>query len=139
MSRPKVLLAEDHVAVAKSLVFFLNDFDIVGTVRDGQALIDAAHQLQPDVIIADIQMPVMGGLEALRQLRTDGVDVRIVLLTAHSDPQLAAEAVRAGADGFVLKQTAAEELLIAIDEVLQGRVYVSPTLSITRATISDQA
>ena len=117
----------------------MNDFDIVGTVRDGQALIDAAHQLQPDVIIADIQMPVMGGLEALRQLRTDGVDVRIILLTAHSDAPLAAEAVRAGADGFVLKQTAAEELLTAIDEVLQGRVYVSPTLSITRATISDQA
>jgi DNA-binding NarL/FixJ family response regulator len=139
VSRPKVLLAEDHVAVAKSLVFFLSDFDIVGTVRDGQALIDAAHQLQPGVIIADIQMPVMGGLEALRQLRTDGVDVRIILLTAHSDAQLAAEAVRAGADGFVLKQTAAEELLIAIDEVLQGRVYVSPTLSTTRATISDQA
>ena len=84
-------------------------------------------------------MPVMSGLEALRQLRTDGDRCPDHLLTAHSDAQLAAEAMRAGAAGFVLKQTAAEELLIAIDEVLQGRVYVSPTLSNTRATITDQA
>jgi DNA-binding NarL/FixJ family response regulator len=130
MSRPKVLLAEDHACVAESLVFFLrDDFEIVGTVRDGQALIDAARQLRPDVIVADIQMPVMGGLEALRRIRADGVDVRILFLSGHSDAQLAAQAMRAGANGFVLKQVASEELLTAIAEVLQGRVYLSPLLS----------
>jgi DNA-binding NarL/FixJ family response regulator len=127
MSRPKVLLAEDHTVVAKSLVYLLrDDFEIVGTVGNGQALLDAVPRLRPDVIIADIQMPVMGGLEALRQLRKDGIDVRILILTAHHDAQLAAQAVAAGAHGFVLKQTAGDELLPAIQEVLHGRVYVSP-------------
>jgi DNA-binding NarL/FixJ family response regulator len=133
MSRPKVLLAEDHTAVANSLALFLGaDVEIVATVRDGEALVDAAERLQPDVIIADVHMPVMDGLEALRQLRTQGLDVPMILLTAHDDAELAAQAMRTGADGFVLKQTAAAELLTAIDEVLQGRDYVSPRLSIGR-------
>jgi DNA-binding NarL/FixJ family response regulator len=132
MNRPKVLLAEDHTAVADSLAFFLrDDVEMVATVRNGQALIDAVQRLRPDVIIADIHMPVMGGLEALRQLRTQGVDVPFLLLTAHDDAELAAQAMGAGADGFVLKQTAAEELLTAIGEVLQGRNYLSPLLSRT--------
>jgi DNA-binding NarL/FixJ family response regulator len=130
MSRPRVLLAEDHTAVANSLVRFLrDDVEIVATVRDGEALVDAAQRLRPDVIIADIQMPVMGGLEALRQLRAQGLDVPVLLLTAHDDVELATEAMRAGAAGFVLKQTAAVELLTAIGEVLQGRSYLSPRLS----------
>jgi CheY-like chemotaxis protein len=130
MSRPRVLLAEDHTAVANSLVRFLrDDVDIVATVRDGEALVDAAQRLRPDVIIADIHMPVMGGLAALQQLRTRGLDVPMLLLTAHDDAELAAQAMRAGADGFVLKQTAAVELLTAIGEVLQGRSYLSPRLS----------
>jgi DNA-binding NarL/FixJ family response regulator len=125
-----VLLAEDHTAVANSLVRFLrDDVDIVATVRDGEALVDAAQRLRPDVIIADIHMPVMGGLAALQQLRTRGLDVPMLLLTAHDDAELAAQAMRAGADGFVLKQTAAVELLTAIGEVLQGRSYLSPRLS----------
>jgi DNA-binding NarL/FixJ family response regulator len=130
MSRPKVLLAEDHTAVAKSLALFLgDDVEIVATVRDGQALVDAAQRLQPDVIIADIHMPVMGGLEALRQLRAQGLEMPMLLLTAHDDAELAAQAMRAGADGFVLKQTVTLDLLTAIGEVLQGRAYVSPRLS----------
>lgn len=130
MSRPKVLLAEDHAAVANSLVSFLQpDVEIVATVRDGRALIDAAQRLQPDLIIADIQMPVMGGLEALRELRRQGLDVPLILLTAHDDAVLADHAMRAGAAGFVLKLTAAAELLTAIGDVLQGRDYLTPRLS----------
>jgi DNA-binding NarL/FixJ family response regulator len=125
-----VLLAEDHAAVANSLALFLGgDVEIVATVRDGEALVDAAQRLQPDVIIADVHMPVMDGLEAVRQLRAQGLNVPMLLLTAHDDAELAAQAMRAGADGFVLKQTAAAELLTAIDEVLQGRDYLSPRLS----------
>jgi DNA-binding NarL/FixJ family response regulator len=125
-----VLLAEDHAALASSLAVLLQpDVEIVATVRDGQALVDAAHRLQPDLIIADIQMPVMNGLEALRALRTHNLNTPMLLLTAHDDADLAAEAMRAGADGFVLKQTAAVELFTAIGEVLQGRDYLSPRLS----------
>jgi DNA-binding NarL/FixJ family response regulator len=130
MSRPRVLLAEDHAAVANSLVFFLQpDVEVVATVRDGRALIDAALRLKPDLIIADIQMPVMGGLDALRELRTQGLSVPMVLLTGHNDAMLADQAMRAGADGFVCKQGATDELLTAIAEVLQGRCYVTPRLS----------
>jgi DNA-binding NarL/FixJ family response regulator len=130
MSRAKVLLAEDNTDVAQSLVHLLqDDFELVGTVGDGQALIDAARQLRPDVIVADIEMPVMGGLEALARLRADGVDVRILILTGHCDRQLAAEVIRAGAAGFVPKQTAGDELLTAIREVLEGKVYLTPLLA----------
>jgi DNA-binding NarL/FixJ family response regulator len=121
-----VLLAEDHTNVAKSLARLLrDDYDLVGTVSDGQALIDAARRLGSDVIVADVEMPVVGGLEALRQLRTDGIGARVLFLTAHSDAQLADEAIRAGAAGFVLKHVAGEKLMVAIEEVLQGRVYVA--------------
>jgi DNA-binding NarL/FixJ family response regulator len=129
MNQPRVLLAEDHIAVAESLAFFLrDDFEIVGTVRDGQALVDAARELRPDVIIADIQMPVLGGLDAVRQLRSDGLVMPVLLLTAHDDAKLVAQALRAGANGFVMKQTAADELHTAIGELLQGRVFVTPRL-----------
>jgi DNA-binding NarL/FixJ family response regulator len=129
MSRPRVLLAEDHAGVMERLAYLLgDDFEIVDTVGDGQALVEAARRLRPDLILADIQMPVMSGLEALRDLRADGIDVRVLSLTAHADRQLAAQAMRAGASGFVLKQLAGEELL-TISEVLDGRVYLTALLS----------
>ena len=104
MSRPRVLLADDHTMVAYALASLLrDDFELVDTVGDGQALIEAAQRIKPDVIVTDVEMPVMGGLEALRRLRGDGLDVRIIFLTAHADAQLADEALRAGADGFLLK------------------------------------
>ena len=132
MSRPTVLLAEDHAGLAQSLCILLqDDFEIVGSVTDGLALIEAARRLRPELIVADIQMPGMNGLEALRQLRTNGDEVRVIFLTAHYDVELAAHAIRTGAAGFVLKG-AAEELLTAIGEVLQGRIYLSPLLSKVR-------
>jgi DNA-binding NarL/FixJ family response regulator len=126
MRRARVLLAEDHSNLAKSLARLLrDDFDLVGTVSDGHALIEAARQLLPDVIVADISMPGMGGLEALRRLRSDPHPAPILLLTAYPDAQLADEAIRAGAAGFLLKHAAGEELITAIEEILNGRVYLS--------------
>ena len=127
MSRPKVLLADDHATVAAALARLLqDDFDLVATLVDGKELVGAAQRLQPDVIVADIEMPVMGGLEALRQLRSEGVDTPVLIISAHSEAFLAAKAIRAGAAGFILKQAAGDELVDAIREALNGRVFVSP-------------
>ena len=129
MSRPRVLVADDHKQMVQSLVRFLDqDFEIVATVSDGHALVDAARQLQPDVIVADISMPGMDGIEAFSKLRTDAA-CPFIFLSAYQDAGLAADLIDAGAAGFVLKQAAGNELVTAIREVLQGGVYVSPLLS----------
>jgi DNA-binding NarL/FixJ family response regulator len=105
------------------------DFDLVGIVGDGQTLLDAAQRLRPDVIVADMAMPVMDGLEALHQLKAAHIDAKVVFLTMHADAQLATEALRAGASGYVLKHSAGEELIAAIQQALEGRVYLTPLLT----------
>jgi len=129
--RTKVLLADDHAMVVEGLVTLLKDhhFDVAGTVADGSELIDAVLKLKPDVIVADIAMPVLGGLEALRRLKATRSEAKVVFLTMHADAQLATEAFRAGASGYVLKQSAGEELIAAIKEVLQGRTYLTPLMT----------
>jgi DNA-binding NarL/FixJ family response regulator len=135
MARARVLLADDHLIVAQGLGSLLKDeFDLVGAVGDGQALLQAARQLRPDVIVTDLSMPRMSGLEALQQLNQEGINSRVIFLTMHADPQIATEAIRAGASGFLLKHSAGEELITAIHEVLQGRVYLAPL--ITRDVLS---
>jgi DNA-binding NarL/FixJ family response regulator len=130
MRRARVLLADDHTMVAQGLASLLrDDFDLVGTVGDGKALIDAAQRLQPDVIVADLAMPVMDGLEALHRLKAARLDAKVILLTMHADAQLATEALRAGASGYVLKHAAGEELITAMQEVLQGRTYLTPLIA----------
>jgi DNA-binding NarL/FixJ family response regulator len=130
MERAKVLLADDHAIVADGLRSLLKDqFELVGTVGDGQALVDAARRLRPDVIVTDITMPVMSGLDALRVLAAEGIAAKIVVLTMHADAQLATEAFRAGAAGYLLKHSAGEELITAIHEVLQGRAYLTPLIT----------
>jgi DNA-binding NarL/FixJ family response regulator len=130
MSKTKVLLADDHTIVAEGLRSLLEDeFDLVGAVNDGRALLEAARNLNPEVIVADISMPLLNGLDAARQLRRDGVAAKIVFLTMHADVQLAAEAFRAGASGYLVKQSAAEELITAIHEVVKGRAYISPLIT----------
>ena len=103
--------------------------DVVGTVSDGRSLVDAAVRLQPDVVITDISMPGMNGLESLRSLKASRVVTKVIFLTMYTDSELVSEALRSGASGFVLKQSAGEELMTAIDEALQGRVYVSPEVA----------
>src|SRR5262245_53785679 len=130
MSKTKVLLADDHTIVAEGLRSLLEDeFDLVGAVNDGRALLEAARNLNPEVIVADISMPLLNGLDAARQLRRDGVAAKIVFLTMHADVQLAAEAFRAGASGYLVKQSAADELITAIHEVVKGRAYISPLIT----------
>jgi DNA-binding NarL/FixJ family response regulator len=130
MSKTRVLLADDHTIVAEGLRSLLEgEFEFVGTVGDGRALLDAARNLNPDVIVADISMPLLNGLDAARQLKRDGVAAKIVFLTMHSEAQLAAEAFRAGASGYVLKSSAGEELIAAIHEVAKGRAYVTPLIT----------
>jgi len=128
--RARVLLADDHTIVAEGLESLLSeDFDLVGTVRDGAALLEAARRLRPDVIVTDISMPRMNGLDALRELRREGIDARIVILTMHADPQLALEALRGGAAAYLLKHSAGDELIAAVREVLHGRTYVTALIA----------
>jgi DNA-binding NarL/FixJ family response regulator len=130
MRRSKVLLADDHTIVSDGLISLLKDsYELVGAVKDGQQLVEAAKRLRPDVIVADISMPVLSGLDALRRLKADHVDVKVIFLTMHADTELATEAVRAGALGFLLKQSAGDELLSAIEEVLHGRMYLTPAVT----------
>jgi len=124
------MLADDHAIVAQGLATLLKDhFDLVGTVGNGDELIDAARKLRPDVIVADIAMPVLSGLEALRRLKAMRSEAKVIFLTMHADAQLATEAFRAGASGYVLKQSAGEELIAAIREALQGRTYLTPLIT----------
>jgi DNA-binding NarL/FixJ family response regulator len=135
MRRATVLVADDHAIVKEGLVRLLQDrFDVVGAVGDGTLLVQAADQLRPDVIVTDLAMPGLSGIEALRLLRSKRPDTKVVVLTMHADPELAREAIQAGASGFVLKHAAAEELVTALAEVLHGRVYLTPAL--TREVLS---
>jgi DNA-binding NarL/FixJ family response regulator len=130
MRRPRVLLADDHRLVREELARLLQPAcAVVGAVADGRALLDAAPELRPDIVVLDIAMPRLNGLDAARQLRRLMPAVKVVLLTASEDPDLAAEAFRAGASGYLLKNSAASELLLAIAEVFEGRSYVTPLVT----------
>jgi DNA-binding NarL/FixJ family response regulator len=131
MSLPRVILADDHKMLVEAFRKLLESrYEIVGTVSDGHALLDAATSLKPDIIILDIGMPLLNGLEAARQLKSKMPACKIIFLTMQEDPDLAVEAMRSGASGYVLKTSAAAELLHAIPEALKGRTYV--TLQIAR-------
>ena len=128
--RPRVLLADDHLLVAEALKSLLTpEFDLVGVVEDGRELIEAARTFRPDVIVADVTMPHLNGIDALVRLRQDGDRVPVVFLTMHRDVTFARRALEAGASGFVLKHSAPAELLTAIRAALQGRTYLTPLLA----------
>jgi len=128
--RPRVLLADDHLMVAEALKSLLTqEFDLVGVVEDGRALIEAAEKLQPDVIVADVTMPHLNGIDALVRLRQQGDQTPVVFLTMHRDVSFARRALDAGASGFVLKHSASAELVTAIRAALQGKTYLTPQLA----------
>jgi DNA-binding NarL/FixJ family response regulator len=128
--RPRVLLADDHLLVAEALKSLLTpEFDLVAVVEDGRALVEAAGRLRPDVIVADITMPHLNGIDAMARLRQGGSTVPIVLLTMHRDVTFARRALEAGASGFVLKHSAPTELVAAIRAALQGKTYITPQLA----------
>ncbi len=127
MKRTRLLIADDHVMFAEGLESLLRDeFDLLGTARNGEELVEATLRLQPDVILVDISMPVLNGFDAVRSIKANGSDAKIVFLTMHDDATLLSEAFRCGASGYILKQAAGEELVNAIREVAQGNNYVSP-------------
>ena len=128
--RPRVLIADDHTLVAEACVKLLEpEFDVIGTFADGQALLAAVPELKPDVIVLDVGMPLMNGLEAGKRIKKLLRAVRIVYLTMNTDVGIAAEAFRGGASGYLLKSSAAAELVTAVRDVLKGKQYVSPLVA----------
>jgi len=129
MKRPTILLADDHKMFAQGLASLLEDeFDLVGTVENGQALVEAAGRLNPDLILLDISMPVLNGFDAARRLTQNNSSAKLVFLTMHADARLLREAFHCGAVGYVLKQSAGEDLIFALRHVIAGNTYVSPTI-----------
>jgi DNA-binding NarL/FixJ family response regulator len=130
MRRPRVLLADDHALLLGAFEKLLvGECDIVGQVNDGRALVAEAERLKPDVIVLDISMPLLNGLEAGRQIKQKFRDIKLIFLTMNEDSDLAAEAFRSGASGYLLKRSAASELSAAIREVMQGRSYITPLIA----------
>jgi DNA-binding NarL/FixJ family response regulator len=131
-SRPRILIADDHVLVADAFKRFLaTDFDVVATVHDGRSLIQAANTLRPDVVLADIGMPFLNGLHAAERIKRALPKVHLIYVTINHDPCIIAEAFRLGASGYLLKTSAASELVKAIHCVLQGKRYLSPSLAVS--------
>lgn len=129
VKRPRVLLADDHALVSAGFAKLLeNDFDLIGTVSDGRALVAAVRNRNPDVILLDISMPLLNGFEAARQIRTHSPGAKLIFVTVHSDTPYVIEAFRAGASGYVLKRCAASELLTAVHQVLDNNVYLTPLI-----------
>jgi DNA-binding NarL/FixJ family response regulator len=126
-SKPRLLIAEDHTLVREGLRMLLaDDVDVVETVEDGRSLLAAAERLQPDVILLDISMPLLNGLDAARQLAQVSPGSKLIFVTMHADPAYVRQAFRAGARGYVIKSAVSSQLVTAIEEVVAGRRYISP-------------
>ncbi len=127
MRRIRVILADDHEAMLDRIAkLLITECDVVGTATDGRQALEAARDLKPDVMVLDISMPVMNGIETARRLREAGAKTRIIFLTVHDDPDYAREALETGALGYVIKPRIASDLMAAINEVYAGRTFVSP-------------
>jgi DNA-binding NarL/FixJ family response regulator len=130
MKNVRVLLADDHKIVLEGLRSLLEpEFEVVGTVEDGRALVAAAKKLSPDVVIVDISMPLLNGIEAVRQIKEENDKIKVVFLTMHPDVTYATRAFEAGASGYVLKHSAPSELVTAVGEAIKGRTYVTPIIA----------
>jgi DNA-binding NarL/FixJ family response regulator len=135
MRKARLLLADDHTLVLEGLKKILEtDFDLVGAAENGRELLRLAEELKPDVVLVDISMPLLNGIDACKQLLKTTPDAKVIFITMHADADYVAEAFRAGASGYLLKRSAASELVNAIHEVLKGRCYVTPL--VTREALS---
>jgi DNA-binding NarL/FixJ family response regulator len=132
--KPRLLIADDHSIMLAGLRKLVEGTcEVVGTVEDGRALVEATERLRPDLILVDISMPLLNGMDAARQIKKSVPDTKLIVLTMHASPVFATEALQAGASGYLLKQSAASELLQAIDTVLKGQTYLTP--AITRSVL----
>jgi DNA-binding NarL/FixJ family response regulator len=130
MAFPRVMLADDHTILVEAFRKLLEPhFEIVGTVSDGIALLEAAPQLKPDVIVIDIAMPLLNGLEAALRLKKQMPAVKMIFLTMNEDPDLAVDAMHSGASGYLLKSSAASELIRAIHLSIKGKTYITPLIA----------
>lgn len=130
MSKPRILLADDHMLILDGLRNLLErHYDLVGTVQDGHSVVNAARRLQPDLILMDVAMPVLNGLQAGHRLREQLPNIKLLYVSMYGDTPYVEEALRIGASGYVLKRSGWEELSRAIEAVLAGKQYVSPELS----------
>ena len=130
MARPRILMADDHLMLLEAFRALLEpEFDVVGTVTDGRSLLEEFSRVHPDVVLLDIAMPLLNGLDAGRQLKAQRSSVKLIYLTMNPDPDIAGEALRLGASGYVLKSSAAQELKQAIREALRGRSYITPLIT----------
>ena len=129
MKLPRVLIGDDHTLVVEGIRKLLDGkVELVATVRDGRALVQAAERLKPDVVLLDISMPLLNGIDAARQIKKSCPETKLVFLTMHADRDYVVEALRAGGSGYLLKWSAEEELVNAIDTVLAGRLYLTSVL-----------
>jgi DNA-binding NarL/FixJ family response regulator len=133
MKKPTVLVADDHVVFAEGLRRILEpEFEVLSSVPDGRMMVTEALKLKPNVVVADVSMPLLNGIDAARQIRKAEPKLKIIFLTMHSDPIYAAQALDAGASGYLVKQSAASEVLTAVRAVLRGKEYVTPLVSKSR-------
>ena len=129
MKRTRILLADDHKIILNGLRSLLeSEFELVGKVEDGRALVSAAEKLRPDVIVVDISLPLLNGIEAVRHIKKVDPQVKVVFLTMHPDVTYAIRAFEVGASGYVLKHSASSELITAIHEAIRGRTYITPII-----------
>ncbi len=134
MTKPRVLMADDHSILLAGLRRLVEDScEVVGMVEDGRALIEAANRIKPDLILLDISMPLLNGLDAAREIKKSLPDCKLLFLTMHASPTYATEALKAGGNGYLLKQSAASELPMAIEAVCHGQTYLTP--AITRSVL----
>ena len=130
MNRPRVLIADDHKLILAGLRKLVEETcDVVGTVADGRALVEAAQRLEPDLIILDIVMPLLNGIDAARQIKKLCPRTKLIFLTMQTSPTYATEALEAGASGYLLKHSAPVELPLAIEAALQGQHYLTPSMA----------
>ena len=133
----RILLADDHVLVAEGIQKLLEpEYELVGIVADGRSLVAAAAKLQPDIVVVDISLPLLNGLDASQQLKKNNPNLKIIVLTMHSEPNFVTQAFRVGVSGYVLKQSVGSELVQAIRGVVKGRTFVSPMVA---QSLVDQA
>ena len=130
MKVPRIILADDHTLILEAVRNLLEPrCEVVGTASDGRALVELATTLKPDAVLVDIAMPLLNGLDAVRQLKAKMPEIKLICLTMNEDPDLAGEAMREGASGYLLKTSPATELFHAIQQVLRGRTYVTPKIA----------